>query len=185
MAANHYYGATQFEVPELKPIFFRIYSWAIGLGILLGVILAAIAWAVGFSIGGGVESTESAKETIGIAGNIMTFGTYLAWIVVYAYLRARLANATFNNLAIGSWVRFECTLRARDLLGIYVVNILAIVCTLGLAAPWAVVRLMRYRAEHLTLLAPSGLDRFVAKNEAPVSAAGEEMAEMFDIDLSI
>jgi len=44
---------------------------------------------------------------------------------------------------------------------------------------------MRYRAEKMTVLAEGGLDSFVAHESAEVNAAGEEIGEMFDLDLSL
>jgi uncharacterized membrane protein YjgN (DUF898 family) len=104
--------------------------------------------------------------------------------MVFGYLRARIANATFNNLTLGP-VRFECALRARDMFALYLVNIVAIIATLGLATPWAVVRTMRYRAERMTLVSPEGLERFVQGESSQVGAAGEEVGEMFGIDIGL
>jgi uncharacterized membrane protein YjgN (DUF898 family) len=55
----------------------------------------------------------------------------------------------------------------------------------GLLIPWAVIRTARYRAERLALECPGGLEAFAADVARQVSAAGEEMGEMFDVDLSL
>jgi uncharacterized membrane protein YjgN (DUF898 family) len=44
---------------------------------------------------------------------------------------------------------------------------------------------MRYRAQKMTVVAAGGLENFVAAEFAEVSAAGEEIGEMFDFDLSL
>ena len=62
---------------------------------------------------------------------------------------------------------------------------LAIVVTLGLATPWAVIRTLRYRAQKTALLVAGGLDQFVAAQAADVDAAGEEVGEMFGFDFSL
>jgi len=82
-------------------------------------------------------------------------------------------------------VQFESTLRARDLAGLYVVNIVAIIATLGLATPWAVVRTLRYRAGKTILLVAGGLDSFVAGQARQVAATGEAVGEMFDFDIGL
>ena len=64
-------------------------------------------------------------------------------------------------------------------------NAAAIICSLGLAIPWAVIRTARYRAERLTLECEGGLEAFAADVARHVGAAGEEMGEMFDVDLSL
>jgi uncharacterized membrane protein YjgN (DUF898 family) len=71
------------------------------------------------------------------------------------------------------------------LLRIYVVNTLLIVLTLGLFLPWAQVRLARYRLESLSLEVHGGLDAFVADQQSQVAAAGEELGEVFDVDLGL
>ena len=104
--------------------------------------------------------------------------------MVYSYLNARTTNATWNALEIGP-LSFESTLGARQLAGIYLVNMVAILFTLGLATPWAVVRTMRYRAQHTTALAAGGLASFVAAEANNLNATGEEVGEMFDVDFSL
>ena len=47
------------------------------------------------------------------------------------------------------------------------------------------VRAMRYRAQKMTVSAADGLESFVAAESAEVGAAGEEIGEMFDFDLSL
>ena len=106
---------------------------------------------------------------------------YVGYLLLFAYMRARITNLIWNSLSVGP-VKFECTLRVRDLAWLYAVNIFAIIVTLGLAAPWAVVRTLRYRAEKMMLVADGGLDGFVAAEAAQVSATGEAVGEMFDFD---
>jgi uncharacterized membrane protein YjgN (DUF898 family) len=75
--------------------------------------------------------------------------------------------------------------RFLSLLGLLVTNGLATVATLGLFRPFAVVRSARYRAEHLALVPGASLDAFVADEASSASAAGEELAEVFDFDISL
>jgi uncharacterized membrane protein YjgN (DUF898 family) len=172
MVANHSYGTTQFKIPELKPIFFRIYSWAIVVMFFGGILVGLIT----------IPFLAPAKGTA--MSVLSTIPTYLLYLFFFAYLRARLMNATFGNLVVGP-VRFESTLRARDMFLLYLVNIVAIIATVGLATPWAQVRTMRYRAERVTLTTTGSIADFLAAEAGQVSAAGEEVAEMFDVDLSI
>ncbi|MGD9953842.1 MAG: DUF898 family protein, partial [Burkholderiales bacterium] len=74
---------------------------------------------------------------------------------------------------------------ARKLGGIYVVNLLAIVATLGLAVPWAAVRTAAYRASCLRLECEDDLESVLGDVSRPVSATGEELGEFFDVDLSL
>jgi uncharacterized membrane protein YjgN (DUF898 family) len=104
--------------------------------------------------------------------------------LVFAYVRARTLNAVWNHLQVGP-LRFESTLRARALIWIYFSNVVAVVLTLGLATPWAVVRAMRYRAARTTAISEGSLDRYVQAESLQVGAAGQEVGEMFDIDIAL
>ena len=68
-----------------------------------------------------------------------------------------------------------------------VTSAVAVVLSLGLLTPWARVRLVRYRASVLSLVAPSGLDAFVqgAVPEEGVGAIASEAADLFDFDLGL
>jgi uncharacterized membrane protein YjgN (DUF898 family) len=47
------------------------------------------------------------------------------------------------------------------------------------------VRTLRYKLEHLTLVASSDLDSFIAKEQKEVSAVGEEMSDFLDFDFGL
>jgi len=110
--------------------------------------------------------------------------SYVMYLGIFAYIRSRILNATYNNMELGD-VRFRSTLGGWKLYGLYAVNILAIIFTLGLATPWAVIRTLRYRAECMTVVAPMGFDHFEAAPATNVAAAGEEVGEMLDVDFSL
>jgi len=71
------------------------------------------------------------------------------------------------------------------LLGLWVTNTLALLCTLGLAWPWARVRVARYYASVTSLEVAGSLDDFVARAGEESRAFGEEMGEVFDVDIGL
>lgn len=173
--ANHAFGGTRATFGEITGRFYGIYLKALGLLIGSAMLLGVAAGLLGLLHGGAPR------------GNALVFfmaGVYLLYLLVYAYLSAQITNATWNAATLGA-VRFESTLRGRDLALIYLGNIVAVLCTLGLAIPWAVVRTLRYRAEHTALFAAGGLAGFVAGQTEQLSATGEEVGEMFDVDFSL
>jgi uncharacterized membrane protein YjgN (DUF898 family) len=101
-----------------------------------------------------------------------------------AYIKARIGNLVWNNTTLDK-LTFKSTLRARDFFGIYISNIIAIVCTFGLATPWAQIRLARYRASKLQIVGDVDFDQFVGDKKAEMKATGEEIADFFDVDLSL
>lgn len=182
VAENHAYGATRFTLGEgFGRPFVNAYFAAWGLSLIgftaVGAIIALVAVV-------GAFAGEQAKNAAPFFGFAAVFLTYGMMFILYAYIRARTINAVFNNLRVGP-VRFESVLSARRLMRLYVGNIVAILLTLGLATPWAVVRTMRYRASRLTVIAAGPLDSFVQGESQQLSATGEEVGEMFDVDFGL
>ena len=95
--------------------------------------------------------------------------------------RARL----FRKCAPRARLFRKYALRARDLIWLYFSNFVVVALTIGLATPWAVVRSMRYRASKTTAIASGPLDGFAEGQAQQVSVAGEEVAELFDIDIAL
>ncbi len=141
-AVHHAYGATRFEVADFKKPFINAYAVAYGLGILGVAFLLAV----------GLMAP--------LAAMIMVPGIYGGFLLLYAFVRARTTNAVWNAIRVGP-VRFECTMRARDFVWIYLSNVLAIIATLGFATPWAVIRTLRYRASRFVVVAAGPLESFV------------------------
>jgi uncharacterized membrane protein YjgN (DUF898 family) len=108
----------------------------------------------------------------------------VAFFLLFAYVRARTTNALWNAVRVGP-MRFESTLSAGALIWIYFSNLVAIAFTLGLATPWAVVRAMRYRASMTAVIVSGSLEGFAQAEAQQVSVAGEEAAELFDIDIAL
>ena len=165
-AVHHAYGATRFEVADFKKPFINAYAVAYGLGILGVAFLLAV----------GLMAP--------LAAMIMVPGIYGGFLLLYAFVRARTTNAVWNAIRVGP-VRFECTMRARDFVWIYLSNVLAIIATLGFATPWAVIRTLRYRASRFVVVAAGPLESFVEGEAAQVGAAGQEIAEVFDFDVAL
>ena len=64
-------------------------------------------------------------------------------------------------------------------------NLFLVLVTLGFFYPWARVRVARYMADHLGLLAASDLNEFTSESFAAQSAIGEEIAGFFDYDIGL
>ena len=172
VANHHYYGRTQFEAPDLRPAFWKAYRKVIAWGFLAGLILGVGSFALGSNRAAVLQSPW------------YTLVIYIGYLYLFAFLRARLANETWNAVSAGP-LRFECTMTPWEVFKLYLVNMLAIIFSVGLAVPWAVVRTLRYRARNFAVIATGGLDGFVGAESAQVSAAGEEVGEMFEIDIGL
>jgi uncharacterized membrane protein YjgN (DUF898 family) len=119
-----------------------------------------------------------------IAAAIGVAMAYLLFIFGFvSYLQARLGNLIWNNTKLDQ-LTFKSTLRARDFMWLYFSNIIAIMFTFGLATPWAQIRMARYRASKLAIVGDVDFDKFVGDKKDEIKATGEEIADMFDVDLS-
>ncbi len=131
------------------------------------------------------EWIKDPLQAIAAAGIVFAvLAIYMFFIFgVAGYLQARIGNLIWNNTTLDK-LTFKSTLRARDYIWLYFSNIFAIMLTLGLATPWAQIRMMRYRADKLQIVGDVDFDQFVGDKKAEVQAAGEEIADFFDVDLS-
>ena len=102
----------------------------------------------------------------------------------FCYFTANIGNLIYNKAKL-SGHGFDSTLETKGLAFIYFTNWILLSFTLGLAAPWAKVRLAEYRAQHLAVLANGSLDTFIAAEEKQVNSLGEEIGEAFDIDIGL
>ena len=119
-----------------------------------------------------------------LIGMVFGFLVYILFIFGFVgYIQARIGNLIWNNTTLDK-LSFSSNLRARDFIWLYFSNIVAIMLTFGLATPWAQIRMARYRASKLQIVGDVDFDQFVGDKKAEVKATGEEIAEMFDVDLS-
>jgi uncharacterized membrane protein YjgN (DUF898 family) len=107
----------------------------------------------------------------------------LVFLMIAAYLQARIGNLVWNSTRLDQ-LSFNCTMRARDFIWIYFSNLFCIICTFGLATPWAQIRMARYRTSKLQIVGDIDFDQFVGDKQTEVAAMGDEMADVFDVDLS-
>ncbi|MFM9971741.1 MAG: DUF898 family protein [Burkholderiales bacterium] len=109
---------------------------------------------------------------------------YIAYAIVYAYVQARTLNLLWNG-SNGQGLRFASTLEARKMMGLYLGNLAAIAATAGLLIPWAVIRTLRYRLAHFTVIA-HGTNTYLANPALErVGAAGQEFGDIFNVDLGL
>lgn len=132
-----------------------------------------------------VMGADAANTAMMLIPVFVVAGYVVMGSLLLAYTKSRIGNLVFNNAHLGNEVGFVSSLKLRKLAWLYLVNMFAILFSLGLAVPWAVIRVVRYRAECLALQSSSSLDTFIAGVNAQVGATGEELGEFFSVDLSL
>jgi len=129
----------------------------------------------------------SSVEKLGPMMYALFFGIALLYGAVIfsisAYLQSRIQNLVWNNTTLEQ-VKFFSNQRMRDLVMLYLTNSIVLIFTIGLATPWVQIRMARYRIEHLALSGETDWDKFVGEKKIASRAIGEEVADMFDVDIS-
>lgn len=165
------YGTSPFTFSAEGSDFFGIYflSGCIYIG------FALIAGILGFVLSKIFGSGAQALTTIFI---------YIGLLYSVAYARAKVLTLVCRHTRMRGGLTFDSRLEPADLFLLYLTNILACVFTLGLAIPWAMIRLAQYRISHITVNAPAGaLDTIVAGEAAENNAVGDAALDFWDVDL--
>jgi uncharacterized membrane protein YjgN (DUF898 family) len=175
------YGSTEFDcdpgVGRFYKTAFAAGALAVVVSIAYVVVLVSLQQATGIDFG---ATKEAAATGWSIAAKLLNYAVLVP--VIWGYTHARNVNEVLNHTSLGK-SRLRSNLSASKLIGIYFVNMLAIVVTLGMLTPWAHIRLARYRIESMQLETPDALDTFTAHAAAEVpSATGEELSSFLDLD---
>jgi uncharacterized membrane protein YjgN (DUF898 family) len=180
---EHRFGGSRFGFEADGANFYAIYllGWLVAGGCMFGAGLLGAALIADI---GGKGTGRYAGDLAQAAAFTMVGLVYAGMFVGWVFIAARVTNLTFNKATLGAH-GFRSSLRARDLFGLYLGNTLAILLSVGLLVPWAQVRMARYRASHMHLLARGELGSLRAEDRAQRSATGAETADVFDVDLSL
>lgn len=176
---RHRFGETQFRADLTLGGFLLAYLLAmlmlVGSMVLLFLATIAIVFVTGAA---GRQSGAGAAALAPVAM------IYVVYLVVFAFLRARIGNLTLDGVVVGP-LRCRSTLRARDLVWLYLSNIVAVLATVGLATAWVTIRMARYRAKNLYLIGEGTPGDFTGTATANVGATGSEVSDLFDVDVSL
>jgi uncharacterized membrane protein YjgN (DUF898 family) len=167
------FGGENGELSATGRQFFRVYFMA-GLVVSLFAALA----------GGLVAALFNNSKLSQFAFILPAIPVYVGYVLAYAYVQAHNSNLVWNHTRLGP-LRFKSSLTARGLTGLYIGNALAIIVSIGLLTPWAVIRTLKYRADHMQVFLDGDLSTFHAVDSAAVRAAGAELGEFFNVDLSL
>ena len=171
------FGSSDFKFSASTKNYYIMYLKIYGMFILVFSLIVGFAMMlINMGLSGEVEGTS------GIVIMVMMFLIFPFYLWMFAYLQAKRTNLMYNNLDI-SGNKVQSELKTGYLLYLYVTNTLAMMFTLGLLMPWAKIRTARYRASVTSLNVTGDLGQYTSAQEQQQSALGEEMGEMFDMDL--
>lgn len=157
------YGTTKFRFSATAGDYYKIFL-LLSLFVIIGLAVAALIATV----------FPPVAVLVGV-------GLYL---YIFAYVTTRTSNLLYNSAILGPH-GFAADMATGKFAGIVFTNTLAMVLTLGIFYPWAMVRTLRYKLEHLTLLARGSIDEFVADQEKKIGALGDEFSDFMDFDFGL
>ncbi|GAA3962731.1 YjgN family protein [Allohahella marinimesophila] len=176
---NLWFGRSCFKLNIGAGVFYKIYGIATLIFLLVG---GGLGYMVASNIAGVGEEAAAAWSADNM-GWILGI-SYVLMSGLFTYVSAASARAVINGLTIEKH-GFDSTITTPALAWLYVSNLFLVVLTLGLAAPWAKVRMARYHAETTTLVADGSIDDFVAAQQSEISSVGEGVSDIFEVDIAL
>ncbi len=185
---NFSFGSARNKFTGTPGFFYETMLLAMGVMILIMIGLIIIIAAVGVVI---ANFQDGASHDMRIMQGIIVPLTILFYIIAIVigtalktFIYVKLTNYSFENTSIGD-VKINSEYSAKSLLWIRMTNIAAIIFSVGLLAPWAIVRTFRYMAENIIVFSDMDLERFTASKDVDVSAIGESAADFFDMEIGL
>ena len=157
------------------------------LSILSGLIFAA-TMSGGFNFGSISSDMEGAEaHPLLIVGFLIVyFGFIATFLFATAYSFSRQRQYLFENTTLDNAITFKSTVGAKGYFYVLVTNMLLVLFTIGLALPWAKVRVARYIADNSWIQASDiDINSYLTQKEQEQSAIGEEIGDVLDIDIDI
>jgi uncharacterized membrane protein YjgN (DUF898 family) len=182
LVGNSRYGAERFSFQWQARAYFGPYLKAFFV-VVLGIAALVATAALLARLGLAEQPAEGEASSAGIVAALPLLASYGAAFVM---VQAGTTNLLYGGASLAGH-RFRSELRFRDLLWLYATSALAIALSFGMLIPWAHVRLARYRASKLVLLAHGDLASFVAaaEEEERLGALADEAAVAFDFDFGL
>lgn len=109
----------------------------------------------------------------------------LAMILIMSFSITRQRAYVYESTKLDDKATFKSTLRARDFAWVMLSNILLVIVTLGLAMPWAKVRMARLMLENTLVDTSVGFDEYITQKQEEESSLGEQIGDAFDVDVGV
>jgi len=157
------------------------------IGVAVSFVPLVLGSVVGFFMGMlvGAIAVGHAALAVTIATIFVAFVSASTFIVWTAYNRSRMTNLVLSTSRLSNIAKLNSAISASVLAKLYALNLIAIVCSCGLLIPWAAVRITRYRLQAISVEIEAPLATVTAMVTQDPRATGEELSEMFGIDLAL
>lgn len=180
-----------FVIIALKTLGFSI---LVLLGYVLYLFIVGMVFGSGFAATLNVLNPEdmdrAMQQAMQQSGFIIMIialyiGLFFVYMIVFSYYFSKQRAYIFANTTLDGTISLQSTLKASTFFLVMVTNLLMVACTLGLAHPWAAVRMARLMAENTQVSSTEDIDVYLTQQSKAQSALGEEIGEAFDVDVGI
>lgn len=170
---------TGFDAGDFGGLFLRVMGLSFGIGLVLFIIAFLTTYIVGLGmLGSDGQQDSSIGFWLYLASMYMMMA--LAFTASQAYWAAGKRNIIANQTRLGS-LHMHSNMEFWDYWTLLLGNLFAIVFTLGMAYPWARIKVARYHAE--TLVLEGNIDEFISEHDTDSAAFGEEIADALELDI--
>ena len=179
---NMAFGTTRNTFTADAGRFYTVYLQAFAIGVVAyGVGMAGIIPA----LLSGALNENAAFSSGALVSIVLGYAVILVLgAVLQQFIYARITNYSFQTSRLGE-LRFHSTLNVGALVRIRLSNALAIIFSLGLAIPWAMVRHAAYVLNNITVRTQGELDSFTADVLQDEDALGDVAADALDFEVGL
>ncbi len=173
------FGTARFTGKTTTKDFWEVYLTTIGIGILIA--LPFVSFFLFRSFLAALPITSGAIGGIALVASLVFINVGIL-SVLNPIFHALVGKVTWNGASVGE-ATVTYTPQVSSLIKICLANSFMVICTFGLAHPWCVVRLLRYKMSCLSVASPTGVQSFVGTRREEVQSLGDQAAEVLDMDL--
>jgi uncharacterized membrane protein YjgN (DUF898 family) len=171
--SNHYYGV------YVRVFLISLAAYAVLIGVGVAVFTSTFR-TTGFG-------TSRTPDLLGIY--VMLIPVYLVLLglgaVLQQYVYVNIHNYMFRESGVVGKVRFVSHLDTWTMIKLQMVNLLAIIFSLGLLSPWAKVRRTQYILSSMSLISNGGIEDIVADVNEQQNAIGDAATDYFNVDFGL
>jgi uncharacterized membrane protein YjgN (DUF898 family) len=174
--SNVRYGNEKLVSDISLKIFYLIYAKLVA--VLAAVVFAVILMQI---LTNGLVASLMNKQSLTLMPLVLLIG---GWFILRPYLTTQISNHVYSNTKIGK-IEFSCNFKFWNMFWLRVTNFLLIFVSVGLLLPFVKIRNARFYAERINAQSNGGLDEFVAGASQKTGATGNEISEIFGIDIPV
>lgn len=195
IVANMAYGTCPFKFEATIGQFYKVYLKTFGIFLAcVSVVLAILAYGFVSALASNHPDNYQLENLIiflskmSIETYILVFiainAYFLSLIIPFIYAYTAITNLVINQIQLAEH-RFSSHLEVGTMLWIAISSMLAIIGSFGLMIPWAITRMVRYRVDSISLHVKGNPEEFIAAETQKLQAVGEEIGDIFDIDVGL